>query len=43
MRDRSPGPLLDAALLAALEDDPQGVPWQPLASGMAEALGAALR
>ena len=30
-------------MLAALQDDPQGLPFQPLASGTLDALAAAVR
>ena len=37
------GPEPGAAVLAALLDDPQGVPWRALASGTPEALAQAVR
>lgn len=41
--ERVLGPEPGAAVLAALLDDPQGVPWQALASGTTGALAEAIR
>ncbi|KAK9830622.1 hypothetical protein WJX81_006632 [Elliptochloris bilobata] len=42
-RERALGPALEAAMLAALQEEPNGVPWQAMASGTAGVLADAVR